>query len=105
MDGKGKRMSGSGHAASDSVSGAQQTECIVEAPPTPSSNDVDLACGLLTQSSKGRGWDVPEVWFYLAKAYGYQGRKSKETEALKRALRLVEGRGVREVGDAVGFCI
>ncbi|KAH6903832.1 hypothetical protein BKA70DRAFT_579522 [Coprinopsis sp. MPI-PUGE-AT-0042] len=103
MDGKGKRMSGSGHSASETS--GQEPDCILEVPPVPSSNDVDLACGLLTQSSKGRGWDVPEVWFYLAKAYGYQGRKDKETEALKRALWLVEGRGVREVGDAVGFCI
>ena len=105
VDAKAKRMSVSGQPPPVDNSASQQTEIAVEAPPTPSSNDVDLACGLLTQSSKGRGWDVPEVWFYLAKAYGYQGRKEREVEALRRALRLVGGRGVREVEDALGYCM
>ena len=69
------------------------------------SEEVDLACGLLTQVSHGRGWDVPEVWYYLAKAYGMQGRKDKEGEALEKALRLSEERGVREVSAALWLCI
>lgn len=75
------------------------------APTQSHSEEVDLACGLLTQISRGRGWDVPEVWYYLAKAYGMQGRKEKEGEALEKALKLVEGRGVREVSVALGLCI
>jgi tetratricopeptide (TPR) repeat protein len=71
----------------------------------PSQSDIDLACGLLTASSRGRGWDVPEVWYYLGTAYRLQGRAVKEGEALERALRLSEGRGVREVGAAVGVYI
>ncbi|TFK25843.1 hypothetical protein FA15DRAFT_755465 [Coprinopsis marcescibilis] len=67
--------------------------------------DVDLACGLLTQSSKGRGWNVPEVWYYLAKAYRAQNRRDKEGEALQRALVLAESRGVREISAAIGLCI
>ncbi|KAF5331811.1 hypothetical protein D9611_008907 [Ephemerocybe angulata] len=71
----------------------------------PAQSDVDLACGLLTQSSKGRGWDVPEVWYYLATAYRLQGRAERESEALGTALRLAEGRGIREIGAAIGLCI
>lgn len=70
-----------------------------------SQSNVDLACGLLTQSSRGRGWDVPEVWYYLATAYRLQGRFEKETHALEKALRLAEGRGVREIRAAIGLCI
>jgi len=73
--------------------------------PEPELQNVDLAAGLLTHLTKGRGWDVPEAWFFLGKAFGLQGRKDKEREALGRALELVEGRGVREVGAAVGWCI
>ncbi|KAJ2923781.1 hypothetical protein H1R20_g13313, partial [Candolleomyces eurysporus] len=71
----------------------------------PSQSDIDLACGLLTALSRGRGWDVPEVWYYLGTAYRLQGRAEKEGEALERALRLSEARGVREVGAAIGSYI
>ncbi|KAG2018585.1 hypothetical protein CC2G_008007 [Coprinopsis cinerea AmutBmut pab1-1] len=103
----------SGQEASDAKSVKSTSTAHEEPPqppcapeePVPSSTDVDLACALLTQSSRGRGWDVPEVWYFLAKAYKYQGRKEREGEALRRALELSEGRGVREVGDAIGLCL
>ncbi|KXN92633.1 Putative cargo-transport protein ypp1 [Leucoagaricus sp. SymC.cos] len=69
------------------------------------SSTVDLAAGLLSHLTQGKGWDVPEAWYFLAKAYGMQGRKQKEREALKVALEVSEGRGVRELWSAVGWCI
>ncbi|KAL1688777.1 hypothetical protein GGG16DRAFT_126942 [Schizophyllum commune] len=66
---------------------------------------VDLAAGILTRLSKTAGWDVPEVWFYLARAAGYQGQKARQRECLSRALRLSEKRGVREIGAAIGWCL
>jgi predicted Zn-dependent protease len=63
-----------------------------------------LAAGTLAYLTEGRGWDVPEAWYYLAKAYGMQGRKQKERETLKHALLLSEKRGVREIELALGWC-
>ncbi|KAG6890761.1 hypothetical protein C0992_012733 [Termitomyces sp. T32_za158] len=70
-----------------------------------SSNDVDLAAGLLSHLTRGNGWHVPEAWYYLAKAYGLQGRKKRERECLDFALLLSASRGIREIGAAVGWCI
>ncbi|KAG6885786.1 hypothetical protein C0993_009891 [Termitomyces sp. T159_Od127] len=72
---------------------------------TNSSNDVDLAAGLLSHLTRGNGWHVPEAWYYLAKAYGLQGRKKRERECLDFALLLSASRGIREIGAAVGWCI
>ncbi|KAF7290669.1 hypothetical protein MIND_01307200 [Mycena indigotica] len=66
---------------------------------------VDLVAGMLSHLSRGPGWDVPEVWFFLAKAYRLQRRKERERECLHLALQLSERRGVREVTSAVGWCI
>ena len=71
----------------------------------PDRDNVDLAAGPLSHLTQGKGWDVPEAWYFLAKAYGVQGRKEKETEALETALRLSEGRGVREFQSVIGWCI
>lgn len=71
----------------------------------PDRGNVDLAAGLLSHLTQGKGWDVPEAWYFLAKAYGMQGRKERETEALETALRLSEGRGVREIQSVIGWCI
>lgn len=75
-------------------------------PSTPllSDSDVDLAAGMLSYLTKGKGWNVPEAWYYLAKAYGLQGRKEKEKEILRFALELSERRGVRDIGSALGWC-
>ncbi|TRM66755.1 hypothetical protein BD626DRAFT_483705 [Schizophyllum amplum] len=69
------------------------------------SDSVDLAAGILTRLSKTAGWDVPEVWFYLARAAGYQGQKARQRECLTKALKLSEKRGVREIGAALGWCL
>ncbi|KAL0948336.1 hypothetical protein HGRIS_010922 [Hohenbuehelia grisea] len=65
-------------------------------------DDVDLAAGILSDLTKGRGWDVPEAWYYLAKAYGLQGRKQCERECLATALRLSERRTIRDISSALG---
>ncbi|KAF9467554.1 hypothetical protein BDZ94DRAFT_1155674 [Collybia nuda] len=69
------------------------------------STSVDLAAGMLSHLTRGNGWDVPEAWYFLAKAYGMQGRKEMERECLSFALALSETRGIRDIGSAVGWCI
>ncbi|KAJ6516759.1 hypothetical protein C8R47DRAFT_1088233 [Mycena vitilis] len=68
-------------------------------------NNVDLVAAMLAHLTSGPGWDVPEAWYFLAKAYGMQDRKDRERECLSLALQLSEQRGVREVASAVGWCI
>ncbi|KIL58581.1 hypothetical protein M378DRAFT_86295 [Amanita muscaria Koide BX008] len=67
--------------------------------------DIDLAAGLLSHLTRGVAWDVPEAWYFLAKAYGMQGRRDRERECLAFALELSEHRGVREISSAIGWCI
>lgn len=67
--------------------------------------DIDLAAGLLSHLTRGPAWDVPEAWYFLAKAYGLQGRKDRERECLAFALELSEHRGVREISAAIGWCV
>jgi len=66
---------------------------------------VELAAGLLSDLTNGEGWDVPEAWYYLAKAAKMQGRVEKERECLIYALRLAEVTRVREISDAVGWSL
>ncbi|KAI6131742.1 hypothetical protein EV401DRAFT_1919508, partial [Pisolithus croceorrhizus] len=66
---------------------------------------VDLTAGLLGYITRSRGWNTPEAWYYLAKAYGLQGRKEQERECLMRALELTERRCIRDIGLAVGWCL
>ncbi|KLO16848.1 hypothetical protein SCHPADRAFT_937555 [Schizopora paradoxa] len=66
---------------------------------------VDLAVGMLEATTKGSGWDIPEAWYLLAKAYHMQGRPDRERECLVNALRLSEVRGVRDIGAAIGWCL
>lgn len=68
-------------------------------------HNIDLAAGMLAYLTKGAGWDVPEAWYFLAKAYGFQGRKDRERECLAFALELSESRGVRDIGTAIGWCL
>jgi tetratricopeptide (TPR) repeat protein len=86
------------------LSSASSTASTTQEAPTVNS-DVDLAAGILAYLTKGRGWDAPEAWYYLAKAYGMQGRKQKERETLRHALELSEKRGVRDIGLALGWCV
>ena len=67
--------------------------------------NVDLAAGLLSDLTHGPAWDVPEAWYYLAKAYKLQGRRNRERECLNYALTLSETRGVRDITTAVGWCL
>ena len=67
--------------------------------------NVDLAAGLLSDLTRGPAWDVPEAWYFLAKAYGLQGRKDRQRQCLKRALELSEKRTIRDIGSAVGWCL
>lgn len=66
---------------------------------------VELAAGLLSDLTDGNGWDVPEAWYYLAKAAKMQGRIERERECLIYALRLAGVTRVRETSDAVGWCL
>lgn len=79
-------------------------------PPSPGVDELDpdrveLAAGLLSDLTNGDGWDVPEAWYYLAKAAKMQGRIEKERECLIHALRLAEVTRVREISDAVGWSL
>lgn len=79
-------------------------------PPCPGMDEVDpdrveLAAGLLSDLTNGDGWDVPEAWYYLAKAVKMQGRVEKERECLISALKLAEVTRVREISDAVGWTL
>lgn len=69
------------------------------------SDKVDLVAGILGHVTRGPGWDVPEAWYYLAKAYGLQDRKDKERESLTTALTLSNRRSIRDIGRAVGWCL
>ncbi|KAF9025079.1 hypothetical protein BDZ89DRAFT_1068592 [Hymenopellis radicata] len=77
----------------------------LSAPGSADSDSVDLAAGMLGHLTRGAGWDVPEAWYYLAKAYAAQGRHPQERESLSLALALSESRGVREIGAALGWCL
>jgi tetratricopeptide (TPR) repeat protein len=66
---------------------------------------VELAAGLLSDLTNGDGWDVPEAWYYLAKAAKMQGRIEKERECLIYAFGLAEVTRVREISDAVGWSL
>ena len=73
--------------------------------PVPPVCDRDLAAGMLSHLTKRAGWDVPEAWYFLSRAYALQDRKDKEREALRTALELSEGRPVRHIGHALGLCL
>ena len=66
---------------------------------------VDLAASLLSELTHGPGWDVPEAWYYLAKAYKLQGRSDRERDCLNFALSLSQNRGIRDITAAVGWCL
>lgn len=71
----------------------------------PSQESIDLAAGLLTELTRGLGWDVPEAWYFLARANKLQGKLERENECLSFALSLVEGRAVRDVKSGIGWCL
>jgi hypothetical protein len=63
----------------------------------------DRAYGLLTTLSKlGTGWNYPEAWFALARAYELGGQLDKSRECLWWCVELEEGRAVRDWSEVVG---
>jgi hypothetical protein len=58
---------------------------------------------MLSYLAKGAGYDVAEVWYFLATLYGLQGRKDQEHECSNSALTLWDRRGVRDIGTALGW--
>ncbi|TFY78584.1 hypothetical protein EWM64_g5428 [Hericium alpestre] len=71
----------------------------------PEPDHVDLAAGMLTDLTKGAGWDVAEAWYFLGKAHGIRGMRDRERECLNFALGLSEGRPLRDIGAAVGWSL
>jgi len=70
------------------------------------SSGVEMATGMLEAlTRRAVGWDVPEAWYFLAKATGLQGRKDRQRECLAEALRLEEGRCVRSLKVALPRCL
>ena len=67
--------------------------------------EVDLAEGIVTGLVSGPGWSTAEAWFVRAQAAGQQGRRKEQRQWLEHALFLCEGRSVRNVGDALGWCL
>lgn len=59
-------------------------------------DQADLAHGLLNPFTQGRGWDVPEAWYLLAKTCQAQGsRPERVKECLLYALTLEKSRTCR----------
>ncbi|KAF8265291.1 hypothetical protein EI94DRAFT_1702610 [Lactarius quietus] len=68
-------------------------------------DNIDLVAGMLSDLTQGPGWDVSEAWYFLGKAQGMRGMRDRERECLGFALNLADGRPLRELGDAVGWCL
>jgi tetratricopeptide (TPR) repeat protein len=67
---------------------------------------IDITVGMLDSLvRRSLGWNVPEAWYFLGKASGLQGRKEKQRECLREALRLDEGRPVRSHDVALPRCL
>ncbi|KAF8321266.1 hypothetical protein DL93DRAFT_1629420 [Clavulina sp. PMI_390] len=67
---------------------------------------IDMAAGMLDSfTRRAVGWNIPEAWYFLAKAVGLQGRKEKQRECLAMALKLEEGRPVRSLALALPACL
>ncbi|CAE6507377.1 unnamed protein product [Rhizoctonia solani] len=61
-------------------------------------DQVDMAVGMLNQTTQGPGWDAPEAWYLLGRACGMQGRRERQRACLAHALRLEESKMIRSVG-------
>ncbi|KAK4569963.1 hypothetical protein LTR86_002933 [Recurvomyces mirabilis] len=63
----------------------------------------DRAYMLLSSLTKlGTGWDLPEAWLVLARAYELSGQLGKAKEALWWVVELEEGRGIRGFEGVLG---
>jgi predicted Zn-dependent protease len=66
------------------------------------SKEFDMAHGLLNSFTQGKGWDVPEAWYFLAKACeGQRGRHGRVQECLLYALQLEKGKACRPLRGTV----
>lgn len=66
------------------------------------SKQFDMAHGLLNAFTQGKGWDVPEAWYFLAKACeGQGGRHARVRECLLYALQLEKGRTCRPLPGTI----
>lgn len=90
---------------SSTPTSSKSTSAVTTPDQSPSKDNIDLAAGLLSNLTHGVGWDVPEAWYFLARARGLQGKRERERECLSFALALVEGRGIRDIKVAVGWCL
>ncbi|KAI0258551.1 hypothetical protein BC834DRAFT_975040 [Gloeopeniophorella convolvens] len=68
-------------------------------------DNVDLVAGMLSDLTQGSGWDVPEAWYFLGKAHGIRDMRDRERECLNFALSLAESRPLRDIGEAIGWCL
>ena len=67
---------------------------------------IDMTAGMLESfTRRAVGWNIPEVWYFLAKATGLQGRRERQRECLAEALRLEEGRPIRSLAVAFPPCL
>jgi len=71
----------------------------------PEPDNVDLAASMLSDLTKGAGWDVGEAWYFFGKAHGIRGDHVEERECLTFALGLSEARPLRDFGTAVKWCL
>ncbi|KAJ9108884.1 hypothetical protein QFC21_000205 [Naganishia friedmannii] len=66
------------------------------------SKEFDMAHGLLNSFTQGKGWDVPEAWYFLAKACeGQRGRHARVRECLLYALELEKGKACRPLKGTI----
>ena len=73
---------------------------------TTKASGPEMVAGMLDSfTRRAVGWDVPEAWYFMAKATGLQGRKERQRECLAEALRLEEGRPVRNLKVALPCCL
>ncbi|KAF8530061.1 hypothetical protein BU17DRAFT_72839 [Hysterangium stoloniferum] len=93
------------YLTSTSEASTNTSDTQTEAESSPSKDNIDLAAGLLSNLTRGAGWDVPEAWYFLARARGLQGKRDRERECLTFALGLMEGRSIRDIMSAVGWCL
>ncbi|KAJ1303827.1 hypothetical protein OPQ81_008249 [Rhizoctonia solani] len=66
---------------------------------------VDMAVGMLNQTTQGAGWDAAEAWYLLGRACGMQGRRERQRVCLAHALRLEESKPVRSVRGVLPRCL
>ncbi|KAL5638932.1 hypothetical protein ACGC1H_003335 [Rhizoctonia solani] len=70
-----------------------------------SQGEIDMAVGMLDQTTQGAGWDSPEAWYVLGRACGMQRRRERQRACLAHAVRLEESKCVRSVRVVLPRCL